>query len=84
MAKPGNKHSRNSAGPYYCTDSEDPSGEGCIACALCFSQAPNFFSSDEGGRAFVKLQPETAAEVEEVEAALAMCPVSSIGNDGGD
>jgi ferredoxin len=38
--------------------------------------------NDNEGHAFVKLQPQTPAEIQEAENALAACPVEAIGNDG--
>lgn len=84
MANPLLKHKSNVDGPYYCTDPEDAKGEGCIACCRCYTEAPNFYAQDEQGNAFVKFQPHTPEEVDAVEAAMAVCPVDSIGRDGGE
>lgn len=76
MADLSAKFSQNIAGKYYVDDQ-------CIACDACVVEAPNFFQmNDEDGHAFVSKQPQTEAEIEECENALAGCPVEAIGNDG--
>ena len=50
------KHSQNIPGPWYC-DPDDDDGEGCIACNVCYTGAPDFFAEDEDGNAYVKKQP---------------------------
>ena len=47
MANPNMKHSQNIPGPWYCTDPDDDDGEGCIACNVCYTGAPDFFAEDE-------------------------------------
>ena len=83
MSKPNNKHSQNIAGAWYCTNPEDSSGEGCIACCVCYNGASDFFASDENGHAYVYNQPTTAEEIELCQEQLEACPVTSIGKDGG-
>ncbi len=76
MADKNSKFSENLPGKYYVDDQ-------CIACDACCVEAPKFFAmNDNEGHAFVKLQPQTAAEIQEAENALAACPVEAIGNDG--
>ena len=66
----------NVAGKYYVDNT-------CIDCDQCRVAAPDFFGRDESaGTSFVSRQPATAAEVEQVEQALAECATGSIGNDG--
>ena len=77
MANPHNRWKENIPGPYYVDDQ-------CIACDACVMEAEDFFTmNDEDGHAYVKLQPQSEAEREECENALAACPVESIGRDGG-
>lgn len=81
MANKEMKHASNVAGAWYCTDPEDDGGEGCIACNVCYSGAPDFFAEDEDGNAYVKKQPQTAEEIELCQEQLDACPVASIGCD---
>lgn len=76
------KHKLNIAGAWYTTDPDDDNGEGCIACNVCYTGAPDFFKEDEDGNAYVVKQPSTPAEVEICKEQLEACPVASIGNDG--
>ena len=75
------KHQRNSAnagGAYYVDAS-------CVDCDICRHDAPDFFQrDDDAGVSFVYRQPQTAAEIQEAEAALNGCPTDSIGRDGND
>ena len=82
MANKDAKHASSIAGGWYCTDSEDDNGEGCIACNVCYTGAPDFFGEDEDGNAFVKKQPETDEDKELCQEQLDACPVASIGTDG--
>lgn len=82
MSNPKMKHKLNSVGPWYCTDPDDETGEGCIACNVCYTGAPEFFSEDEDGNAYVKKQPTTPEEIELCKEQMDACPVSSIGNNG--
>ncbi len=82
MSNPSLKNKKNVAGKFYCTSPEDSSGSGCIACGMCYGSAPEFFSEDDNGNAYVSKQPTSAEEVEACESALSSCPVSAIGNDG--
>ena len=72
----------NVTGKFYCTDPDDEDGEGCIACNVCYSGAPEFFAEDDFGNAYVKKQPTTDAEIELCVEQLDACPVNSIGEDG--
>ena len=82
MAQPGNKHGQNVPGAWFCTSNDDATGEGCIACSVCYTGAPDFFASDENGNAFVQKQPETAEDVALCQEQLEACPVTSIGTNG--
>ncbi len=82
MSNKNKKHQQNIAGSWYCTDPDDDKGEGCIACNVCYSGAPEFFAEDENGNAFVKKQPTTPQEIALCEEQMDACPVASIGNDG--
>jgi ferredoxin len=67
---------QNVPGKFYVDDQ-------CIACDACCIEAPKFFAmNDDEGHAYVKLQPQTPAEFQEAENALAACPVEAIGRDG--
>ena len=72
------RHPKNTEGAWFCTDSEDESGDGCIACNVCYGDAPEFFSEDEEGYAYVKKQPETPEDVAICQEQLDACPVGSI------
>jgi ferredoxin len=82
MAQAGNKHPLNIAGPWYCTNSDDASGEGCIACSVCNTGAPDFFVADENGYSYVYKQPTTPDEIALCQEQLEACPVTSIGTNG--
>jgi ferredoxin len=81
MANKNAKHESNVTGAWYTTDPDDENGEGCIACNVCYSGAPDFFAEDDDGNAFVSKQPSTPEEVELCVEQLEACPVASIGND---
>ena len=81
MSNAEQKNKKNVAGAWYCTDPEDDGGEGCIACSVCYSGAPEIFAEDEEGHAYVKKQPSTDEETALAEEQKDACPVSSIGND---
>jgi ferredoxin len=76
------KHKLNIPGLWYCTDPDDDSGEGCIACNVCYTGAPDFYKEDEDGNAYIWKQPTTPAEIELCQEQLDTCPVASIGKDG--
>lgn len=76
------KHPKNIPGKWYCTDPDDDNGEGCIACNVCYTGAPDFFAEDEDGNAYVLKQPTTSEEEELCMEQLEACPVASIGDDG--
>ena len=82
MSNPKIKHKLNVPGPWYCTDPDDENGEGCIACNVCYTGAPEFFAEDDDGNAYVKKQPTHPDEVELCQEQMDACPVSSIGKDG--
>jgi ferredoxin len=82
MAQAANKHALNIAGPWYCTNSDDATGEGCIACSVCNTGAPDFFVADENGYSYVYKQPTTPDEIALCQEQLEACPVTSIGTNG--
>jgi ferredoxin len=82
MANSKNKHSKNILGAFYCTDPDDDGGEGCIACNVCYSGAPEFFAEDDSGNAYVKKQPVTPDEIALCVEQMDACPVNSIGKNG--
>lgn len=82
MSNKNMKHKSNAQGLWYCTDPDDEGGEGCIACNVCYTGAPHFFTEDENGNAFVKKQPATAEEIRLCQEQMDACPVGSIGNNG--
>ena len=82
MANKNKKHPKNIGGPWYCTDPEEETGQGCIACSLCYSGAPEFFAEDEMGNAFVKKLPTSPSDIDLCEQQKESCPVGSIGSDG--
>ena len=82
MSNKSMKHKLNIAGKWYTTDPDDDNGEGCIACNVCYTGAPEFFKEDEDGNAYVSKQPQTKDEEELCQEQLEACPVASIGKDG--
>jgi ferredoxin len=82
VANKNHKHEQNIDGAWYCTHPDDEDGEGCIACNVCYSGAPEFFGEDDMGNAYVKKQPTTDEEIELCQEQLDACPVASIGSDG--
>ena len=82
MANTAKKHKLNVAGAWFCTDPDDDGGEGCIACNVCYTGAPDFFAEDENGNAYVKKQPTSAEEIALCKEQLEACPVNSIGQNG--
>ena len=82
MSNKNMKHSKNIPGAWYCTDADDENGEGCIACNVCYTGAPDFFAEDEDGNAYIKKQPTSQAEIDLCQEQLDACPVASIGNNG--
>ncbi len=76
MADKKDKVVDNTAGRYY-IDS------GCIACGLCINEAPKCFKMTESeDYAYVCRQPENEKEEADCAAAMEMCPVNAIGNNG--
>jgi ferredoxin len=82
MANKLKKHAANVPGRFYCTSPDDPGGEGCTACTICYTAAPDFFAEDSEGYAYVMVQPETESDIELCLAQLEACPPSAIGKDG--
>lgn len=82
MANPKMKHKLNVPGAWFCTDPDDDNGEGCIACNVCYTGAPDFFKEDEDGNAYVGKQPTTPDEIALCQEQLEACPVNSIGKNG--
>jgi ferredoxin len=55
----------------------------CVDCDQCRAMAPQFFArSEETGFSFLQRQPETDAEVAEIQQIIADCATGSIGDDG--
>jgi len=82
MSNPELKNEQNSDGDWFCTDPEDENNEGCIACELCYTGAPDFFQADDNGNAFVFNQPTNEADINLCQIQLDECPVGSIGANG--
>jgi ferredoxin len=82
MANKNMKHPANVAGRFYCTSPDDPNGEGCTACTICYSAAPDFFTEDNDGYAYVVMQPETDEDIALCRAQIEACPPLAIGEDG--
>lgn len=82
MANIKHKHKLNIAGSWFTTDPDDDGGEGCIACNVCYTGAPEFFKEDEDGNGYVYKQPSTKEEILLVEEQMDACPVNSIGREG--
>jgi ferredoxin len=82
MANAKHKHEKNVPGKWYTTHPDDENGEGCIACNVCYTGAPEFFAEDEDGNAYVKKQPTSPQDEELCQEQLDSCPVASIGSDG--
>lgn len=76
------KHKLNISGPWYVTDPDDDSGQGCIACNVCYTAAPEFFKEDKDSNAYVWNMPVTANEKELYMEQFRACPVEAIGIDG--
>ena len=75
MATITDRLSINVAGRFYVDSS-------CIDCDQCRTEAPEFFVRDtENGTSYVKRQPVTPEEIAELEAAVANCATSSIGDE---
>lgn len=56
--------------------------QNCIASKYCVSVAPeNFKMTENGAHAYVFKQPETPEEEEQMQEAIAGCPVNAIGDD---
>jgi ferredoxin len=72
------KHELNVPGKWFTTHPDDESGEGCIACNVCYSSAPDLFKEDDDGNAYVCKQPVTQAEIELMNEQVDSCPVNSI------
>lgn len=57
--------------------------QSCIACDACVLSAPdNFAMHPEDGHAYVKKQPDNAAEESACQEAMSGCPVEAIGDFG--
>ena len=82
MANSEQKHPANAPGPFYVTSPEDPEGQGCTACTICYMAAPGLFSEDSEGYAYVSRQPETDAEIALCREQIEACPPTAIGDDG--
>lgn len=82
MSQPTIKNPKNVVGPWYCTAPSSTEGDGCISCAVCYSNAPDFYMADENGNAYVYKQPQTEDEIALCDEQLQSCPVNSIGRNG--
>jgi ferredoxin len=74
MANKNAKLEKNVSGKYYVDVN-------CVSCGQCIDIAGDFFSEDENGGMYVKIQPSTTTEIATCEQALSNCPVGAIGND---
>jgi ferredoxin len=72
------KHEMNVPGKWFTTHPDDDSGEGCIACNVCYTSAPDLFKEDDDGNAYVCKQPVTKEEMELMQEQVDSCPVNSI------
>lgn len=72
------RHELNVPGKWFTTHPDDESGEGCIACNVCYTSAPDLFKDDEDGNAYIIKQPVTSAEIELMREQIDSCPVNSI------
>ncbi|HKU75570.1 MAG TPA: ferredoxin [Pyrinomonadaceae bacterium] len=70
------KHPQNVPGKYYIDEAN------CVGCLLCVSEAPNNFKEDDGYKALVYKQPDTALERQQCLDALRDCPTWAIHDDG--
>jgi ferredoxin len=75
MADKSAKAAKNVAGSYY-VDTH------CISCGQCIDIAGGFFTEDQNGGVYVKMQPDSSENLALCEQALSNCPVEAIGNDG--
>lgn len=75
------KHPKNVPGTFFTTHPDDPNGEGCIACNVCYSSAPDFFKEDEDGNGYIYRQPVTPQEISDCVDQLDSCPVGAIGKE---
>jgi ferredoxin len=82
MANNELKHQANAPGPFYVTSPEDPDGQGCNGCTICYNAAPEFFAEDEEGYAYVAQQPDSEADIALCREQIEACPTNAIGNDG--
>lgn len=82
MANSEKKHPANTPGPFYVTAPDDPEGQGCTACTICYAAAPEFFSEDSEGYAYVSAQPDTEAGITLCREQMEACPPNAIGDDG--
>ena len=82
MSNLNKKHTKNIPGAFYCTDPDDEGGEGCIACNVCYTGAPDFFTEDDDGNAYVYKQPQSADDIALCREQMEACPVASIGDNG--
>ena len=77
MANKANKQPENVPGPWYVDAS-------CNVCRVCLDEAPNLINyNDDGTYVYFFKQPETPEETAAAQRALDVCPMLSIGNDGG-
>jgi ferredoxin len=82
MANNEMKHPANAPGPFYVTSPDDPDGQGCTACTICYNAAPEFFTEDSEGYAYVSQQPQSEADQALCREQIDACPPRAIGEDG--
>lgn len=76
------KHPANVPGHFYVTSPDDPEGQGCTACTICYNAAPDFFAEDADGYAYVIRQPQNESEIGLCREQMDACPPLAIGDDG--
>ena len=70
------KHPQNALGKYWIDQ------DVCVACAVCYAEAPNNIRFDDNrGASYVYKQPETDEELAAVTEAVSMCPVEAVRED---
>ena len=66
------KHPQNAEGKFWIDQDE------CVACGVCYVEAPDNIRLDESvQKSYIFKQPENDAELQAVQEALELCPVSA-------